>query len=151
MRTTTTTIPRFDSNERRANARSLCAVVVLLKGAPRTPLSARADKKISHMGNPSRNDYWIYNHTSDLFLPKIINEHKTKPTRRIQTIKNAPVIGGRLLPPGGQTCTPGGKRARFRGGKRSGHDFLIFFFFVRDTKCNENLWSHNTRKRLSWE
>ena len=76
MRTTTTTIPRFDSNERRANARSLCAVVVLLKGAPRTPLSARADKKISHMGNPSRNDYWIYNHTSDLFLPKIINEHK---------------------------------------------------------------------------
>ena len=152
MRTTTTTIPRFDSNERRANARSLCAVVVLLKGAPRTPLSARADKKISHMGNPSRNDYWIYNHTSDLFLPKIINEHKTKPTRRIQTIKNAPVIGGRLLPPGGgQTCTPGGKRARFRGGKRSGHDFLIFFFFVRDTKCNESLWSHNTRKRLSWE
>lgn len=150
MRTTTTTIPRFDSNERRANARSLCAVVVLLKGAPRTPLSARADKKISHMGNPSRNDYWIYNHTSDLFLPKIINEHKTKPTRRIQTIKNAPVIGGRLLPPGGgQTCTPGGKRARFRGGKRSGHDFLIFF--LRDTKCNESLWSHNTRKLLLWE
>ena len=62
---------------------------------------------------------------------KIINEHKTKPTRRIQTIKNAPVIGGRLLPPGGgQTCTPGGKRARFRGGKRSGHDFLIFFFLL---------------------
>ena len=139
MRTTPTTIPRFDSNERRANARSLCAVVVLLKGAPQTPLSARADKKISPTSNPLRNDYWIHITLRISFSRRIINEHETKPTRRIQTIKNAPVIGGRLLPPGGQTCTPGGKRARFGSKRSGGHDFLIFFFFERDTKCNERL------------
>jgi hypothetical protein len=49
---------RFEREK--SESRSLCAVVVLLKGAPRTPLSARADKKKSHTGNPSRNDYWIY-------------------------------------------------------------------------------------------
>ena len=148
MRTTTTTIPRFDSNERRANARSLCAVVVLLKGAPQTPLSARADKKYPRRAIHYGMIIGYTSHFGSLSPRRIINEHETKPTRRIQTIKNAPVIGGRLLPPGGQTCTPGGKRARF-GSKRSGHDFLIFF--LRDTKCNESLWSHNTRKLLLWE
>jgi len=118
---------RFEREK--SESRSLCAVVVLLKGAPQTPLSARADKKISPTGNPLRNDYWIYITLRISFSRRIINEHKTKPTRRIQTIKNAPVIGGRLLPPGGQTCTPGGKRARFGSKRSGGHDFLIFFFF----------------------
>ena len=34
---------RFEREK--SESRSLCAVVVLLKGAPQTPLSARADKK----------------------------------------------------------------------------------------------------------
>jgi len=73
-------------------------------------------------------------------------EHKTKPkTTREKTAKDAPArVGGRLLPPGGQTCTPGGKRARFGSKRSGGHDFLIFFF-LRDTKCNESLWSHKRR------